>query len=101
MGNKEYINAYFSEMQRIAESISVDDTDKAVELLYNAWRDGKWVFICGNGGSASSATHFTCDLVKNATGIGKKGFKAECLNDNIPLILALINDDGFDNLFIE
>ena len=32
---------------------------------------------------------------------GKKGFRAECLNDNIPLMLALINDDGFDNLFYE
>jgi len=60
------------------------------------------VFIpCGNGGSAATATHFACDLVKTTAAAGKPGLKAECLNDNIPLVLALINDDGFDNLFSE
>jgi D-sedoheptulose 7-phosphate isomerase len=99
--NKDYIREYFSEMKRVAEAISVDDTGKAVELLYGAWRDGKGVFICGNGGSASTATHFACDLVKTVAPQGKRGFRAECLNDNIPLILALVNDEGFDNLYIE
>ena len=101
MENKDYIREYFSEMKRVAEAISVEDTDKAVDLLYDVWKNDGQVFICGNGGSASTATHFACDLVKNATGKGKKGFKAECLNDNVPLILALVNDDGFDNLFVE
>lgn len=101
MQNKEFIGSYLSEVKTIAETISVPDIDKAIELLHEAWKSGNRVFICGNGGSASTATHFACDLVKTVAVNGKRGFKAECLNDNIPLMLALINDEGFDNLFIE
>jgi D-sedoheptulose 7-phosphate isomerase len=99
--NRDFVRNYLSETRRVAEDISVDDISRAIELLFEAWKNGRQVFTCGNGGSASTATHFACDLVKNATANGKRGFKAECLNDNIPLILALVNDEGFDNLFCE
>ena len=101
MNNKQYIQNYLKETREITKLISVDAVDKAVELLFNAWRNGNHVYTCGNGGSASTATHFACDLVKTTAAAGKRGLKAECLNDNVPLVLALINDDGFDNLFSE
>ena len=101
MNNKKYIQNYLKETREITKLISVDAVDKAVELLFNAWRNGNHVYTCGNGGSASTATHFACDLVKTTAAAGKRGLKAECLNDNVPLVLALINDDGFDNLFSE
>lgn len=85
----------------MAKAIPVGDIDRVIELLYQAWQDGRRVFICGNGGSASTATHFTCDLVKSVASPDKRGLKAECLNDNLPLVLALVNDEGFDNLFSE
>jgi D-sedoheptulose 7-phosphate isomerase len=88
-------------MKRTADGISIEDADRVVELLYDAWQKGHQVFVCGNGGSASTATHFTCDLSKTTIVKGKKRFKAHCLNDNIPLMSALINDEGFDNLFYE
>ena len=101
MDNGNFIQNYLSDIRRVSEDISVENIDKVIQVLFEAWRDGKQVFVCGNGGSASTATHFTCDLIKNAAPQGKRGFRAECLNDNIPLVLALINDDGFDNLFYE
>ncbi len=101
MENKEYIQNYFAEARKITEAISADDIDRAIELLFEAWKSGSHVFACGNGGSASTATHFVSDLVKTAAAPGKRGFKAECLNDNIPLMLALVNDEGFDNLYYE
>ena len=101
MENKGLIQNYLSEVTKVAQAISVADIDKAIELLFDAWKRGSRVFTCGNGGSASTATHFACDLVKTTATPDKRGFKAECLNDNIPLMLALINDDGFDNLFYE
>ena len=101
MENKDFIQNYLSQVRRVSEIISVADIDRAIELLFEAWQNGSQVFTCGNGGSASTATHFACDLVKTTTAPGKRGFKAECLNDNIPLMLALINDKGFDNLFYE
>ena len=101
MKNKDFIQNYLSESRRVAEAISVADIDRAVELLFEAWEGGNQVFTCGNGGSASTATHFACDLAKTTIADDKKRFKAYCLNDNIPLTSAIINDEGFDNLFYE
>ena len=101
MNNESIIQKYLAETNRIAEAISVTDIDSCVEILIEVWKNGRRVFTCGNGGSASTATHFACDLVKTAAAPGKRGLRAECLNDNIPLMLALVNDDGFDSLFIE
>jgi len=99
--NKDFIQNYLSETRKVTEAISVDDINRAIELLFEAWKTGNQVFICGNGGSASTATHFACDLAKATIVDNKKRFKAYCLNDNIPLMSALINDEGFDNLFHE
>lgn len=101
MSNQDYVNKYLSEVKEIAGNISVDDINRTIELLFTVWRNGNQVFICGNGGSASTATHFACDLSKTTIVPDKERFKVECLNDNIPLMLALINDDGFDNIFYE
>ena len=101
MDNRTIIDDYLSETRQITEAISVDDIDKVIRLLYQAWQDGSQVFICGNGGSASTATHFTCDLTKTTIVDGRKRFKAICLNDNVPLVSALTNDEGFENLYYE
>lgn len=101
MRGRDYIENYLVETQGIAEAISVSDIESAVEILYEAWTNGRRVFTCGNGGSASTATHFVCDLVKTTAPEGRYGLKAECLNDNIPLMLALVNDSGFDSLYVE
>ena len=101
MENKDFVQNYLSGMKRVIDDISVEDIDKAVELLYDGWKRGSQVFTCGNGGSASTATHFACDLAKTTIVGDKRRIKACCLNDNIPLMSALINDEGFDNLFYE
>ena len=101
MQNGEFIESYLSEMKGIIENMPVGAIDRAIELLFDAWQRGSQIFTCGNGGSASTATHFACDLSKTTIVEGKKRFKAYCLNDNIPLMTALINDEGFDNLFYE
>ncbi len=100
-GNQEFINNYFGEMKEVIENISRQDIDKTIELLFDAWKKNKTVFIMGNGGSASTATHFACDLAKCTIVGNKRRFRVICLNDNIPLMSALINDNGFDNLYSE
>ena len=101
MKNEKQIEKYFKEIKEICDKVSREDIDKAIEILFDAWRNDNQVFLCGNGGSAGTATHFMCDLFKVTIVEGKKRFKACCLNDNIPLMTALINDEGFDNLFFE
>jgi D-sedoheptulose 7-phosphate isomerase len=101
MENEKEIETFLSEIKDICDNISREDIDKVIEMLFSAWQNGNKVFFCGNGGSAGTANHFMCDLFKVTIVEGKKRFKALCLNDNVPLMTALINDDGWDNLYIE
>lgn len=101
MKNIDFIRKYLAEAARVASAISVPDIDRAIELLFEAWQNNRQVFTCGNGGSASTATHFACDLSRTTAVGGKRRLNACCLNDNIPLMSALINDEGFDSLFSE
>lgn len=64
-----------------------------VDILQSARDNGKTVFIMGNGGSASTASHIVCDLTK------QHGIKSLSLTDNIPLVTAWSNDVGYDVLF--
>lgn len=101
MDDRGFIQNYFKDMTGIITKFSVDDIESVVALLFDAWQRGSQVFVCGNGGSASTATHFACDLSKTTIIKGKKRFVAYCLNDNIPLLSAITNDEGFDKLFYE
>jgi D-sedoheptulose 7-phosphate isomerase len=99
--NLPYINSYFAEMEEIIRRLHRPDIDRFIEALYNAWEKGRTIFTMGNGGSASTATHFACDLAKVTAVDGKKRVRAICLNDNIPLMSAWINDNGFESLYAE
>jgi len=101
MKNEKQIEQYLKEIKEICDNISRVDIDNAIELLFDAWKNGNSVYFCGNGGSAGTANHFMCDLFKVTVVERKKRFKAYCLNDNVPLMTALINDEGWDNLYIE
>ena len=101
MENEKEIEQYLTEIKDVCDNISREDIDKAIELLFDAWKNGNRVFFCGNGGSAGTANHFMCDLFKVTVVEGKKRFKAHCLNDNVPLMTALINDEGWDKLYSE
>ena len=79
--------------------------EKAVNILFNAWKKGKVVYAMGCGGSASTATHFVCDLAKSTIieghSLGEKRFKTLALVDNIPLNSAWTNDSGWQSVFME
>ena len=99
MDNMKYIENYFSEMKDVIAKISRDDISRIIDILFDAWKKGKKIYTMGNGGSASTATHFAADLAKTSIVDGKKRFKVIGLTDNIPLMSAWINDNGFENLF--
>ena len=101
MENINFIKRYFEEMQEIIANIPREKIDEVIEVLFNAWKNGNKVFIMGNGGSASTATHFTCDLSKVTIVGNKKRFRVLGLNDNIPLVSALTNDDGWSEIYVE
>jgi D-sedoheptulose 7-phosphate isomerase len=101
MNTENFVKEYLLELESVTKRVSQADINAALNLLFTAWKEGKQIFIAGNGGSASSATHFTCDLSKFTNVEGKPRFRVICLNDNIPLVSALTNDLGWDNVYLE
>jgi len=95
----EEINQYFNDIDGILKKISKEEILKVINLLDKAREEGRKIFIIGNGGSASTATHFACDLNKYTSVENKKRFRAISLEDNIPLMTALVNDEGWDKVY--
>lgn len=101
MQNEPFVDRYLRELESITKRISQEDINSVIELLYGAWRDGQQVFLAGNGGSAATATHFASDLSKFTSVEGKKRFRAMALIENMPLVTALTNDLGWENVYVE
>ena len=106
MRHAQYIGNYLKETSQILEKIDQQEIDKFIDILYDVWNNNKKVITFGNGGSASTASHFAADLLKTVANdssmknIGNtKGFKALCLNDNNPALTAWINDSGWDKAY--
>jgi D-sedoheptulose 7-phosphate isomerase len=70
-------------------------------LLDAARRDGRTVFVMGNGGSAMTASHLACDLNKGVSYGKKARFRVHCLNDNLPTMMAYANDIEYAAVFVE
>lgn len=97
----ELIERYLKQIVDELGSISHDELKAVVDIIYNAYINNNQVFIMGNGGSASTASHFACDLGKNTNIEGMTRFRVMSLNDNISLMTALSNDLGYDAVFEE
>ncbi len=92
---------YFLELSELVLRIPHQQVDAIAEVLLRAHTASQKVFLFGNGGSASLASHFACDLGKGATAFGdhKKHFRAIALTDNIPMLTAWANDSSYDEIF--
>lgn len=97
----DYINSYIIELKQILDNLSADVIDQVLDVLHEARMDNKQVFILGNGGSASTASHFVCDLGKNTRVAGVPNFRVMGLTDNMALFSALANDEGYENVFAQ
>ena len=101
MTYRDVIESYAERLTQALNGISQKEIGRAVDLLYDAWQRGASVFLMGNGGSASTASHFACDLAKLTIVKGQRRFRVMGLTDNIPLVSAWTNDDGFGSIFAE
>lgn len=96
----------FPEMYKkdLVETIGMIDTGKVNQIIdwFREARDGdRTIFVCGNGGSASTASHFACDMVKGASYKRDKRFRIMALTDSLPTITAYSNDVTYDIVFAE
>lgn len=92
---------YLAEVGQVVANLPQDQIKQVIEVLLDAWRHQKRVFVLGNGGSAATASHFTNDLNKGSLVPGKGRFRAIALTDNVPLITAWANDTAYENIFAE
>jgi D-sedoheptulose 7-phosphate isomerase len=92
---------YIDDLRRAVAALPQDRLEALGEKLYRAYRNEKHVFVLGNGGSASTASHMAADLGKNTIGPNMRRFRVLSLNDNIATLTALANDLGYENVFRE
>ena len=101
--SKEYIKAFFDEIKKCIEEIDIAQVETIANILYTAWKNDRQVFILGNGGSASQASHMAADISKNTLGRVYdpriKRFRIMSLTDNVSLMTAYANDVGYDEVF--
>lgn len=95
----EHIQNYISGLQQTLEQLPRQLIADVVAVLQNARLQGNNVFIMGNGGSASTASHFVCDLAKNTRHAGLPHFRVIGLTDNMAIFSAYANDEGYESVF--
>ena len=102
---KDFINEYLLEIKRCLTSLDKSKIELAIDLLVEAYKKDRKVFILGNGGSASTASHMACDLGKGTLqrvyDNTERRFKVISLADNVALMTAYANDLGFDDIFVQ
>jgi D-sedoheptulose 7-phosphate isomerase len=102
---KEFISRYFNDLGKILGSISRKDIEGITEIMYKAYINERTIFILGNGGSATTASHFACDLGKGTLSKvydeNEKRFRVVSLADNVSTITAYGNDLSFDDIFVQ
>jgi len=92
---------YCQDLKRALDAIPTDAAEKFLKLLESAYQDGRQVFIMGNGGSGSSASHAAGDLVKGVSYGREKRFRVMCLNDNMATVTAYANDVSYADAYVE
>jgi D-sedoheptulose 7-phosphate isomerase len=93
------INGYITKEIEVLQAINIESINAAMRLLVETLEAKRSIYIFGNGGSAATASHYASDFNKCALEYTDKPFRFLCLNENIPLLTAIANDVGYDEIF--
>ena len=93
------IKNYLQSVHRTLLNIDTTEIEKAVEVLLEAICNQKTIYCFGNGGSASTASHFANDFNKILNSLVKDKFQFICLSDNMATVMAIANDISYDDIF--
>jgi D-sedoheptulose 7-phosphate isomerase len=97
----DFVAAYRTALLNTIGKLPLDRVQQAIEWLKDARARGAGVYTCGNGGSASTASHFVCDMVKGASFGRPTRFRIQALTDSLPTLTAYSNDVSYDVVFEE
>ena len=92
---------YRTDLIQAIQAIDTAKVNEVIGLFKDARASGQAIFVAGNGGSASTASHFACDIVKGASFQRDSRFRIMALTDSLPTITAYSNDVGYDCVFTE
>ena len=97
---KNFSKNYFDYLKVLIDKLSIENVSKFIELILETRENNKTIFFIGNGGSASTASHFVNDISLGSRQF-EKPFRAISLCDNQAVITAIGNDDGYENIFLQ
>lgn len=102
---ENFTQRYFQELKKAIDGLDHGKIKMIIDAIFNAYKNGKQIFIIGNGGSSATASHFACDLgkgtLRNIYGENEKRFRVISLTDNVATLAAYGNDMSFDDIFVQ
>ncbi len=107
LGAKLSIDQYVGRLQAELARVDQQEIRRWADLIYDAWEHERFIFVFGNGGSATTATHISEDLGKSSLkpehlhDESRKRLKIMSLTDNLGWILAVGNDVGYEHIFVQ
>lgn len=96
-----FVESYKSELLKTIDGIDLGRVEQAIDWFKETRESGGTIFVCGNGGSASTASHMVCDIVKGASFNRPSRFRMMALTDSLPTITAYSNDVSYEVVFVE
>src|SRR2546430_7195618 len=95
------LEGHINEVRSVVGKIPIGAIERVVEIILDAYANSGHVYVVGNGGSATNATHFACDLSKATIVEGRARMRVTSLADNIALLTAWANDTSYEKVFSE
>jgi len=96
-----HVRRYILDLEDTLGQLPDESIDEVIRILHSARLDRRQIFVMGNGGSASTASHLACDLGKNTRQPGWPNFRVIGLSDNMAIFSALANDEGYQSVFVQ
>ena len=97
---RDWIAGYIEAQKAALDTIPVEQVESIIRKLKDAHTEGRQIFVFGNGGSASNASHFATDLGKGSSDALDERFKVLSLNDNVSWITAIGNDYAYEDVYV-
>lgn len=97
----DHLHHYVEQVVHTMRRLPQDQLQQIAAALWATYEGDGTIIVCGNGGSAATASHFACDLAKWTIKPGARRVRAMALTDNIPVMTAFSNDQGYHDVFVE
>lgn len=96
---EQFFEEYCKYLSELSDNLDYKTIEKVTQLVLEKSKSGQTIFLIGNGGSAATASHFAVDLTQCSQPGAGLYFRAVSLTDNLPLLTALGNDKGYEEVF--